>query len=77
VLTDAVVRLIPGVLGDSESAVQDSFVAGCLDHPHYTRPEIYRNWPVPEVLLSGNHAAIAKWRAEKAAEATRSKRPDL
>jgi tRNA (guanine37-N1)-methyltransferase len=77
VLTDAVVRLIPGVLGDSESAVQDSFVAGCLDHPHYTRPEIYRNWPVPEVLLSGNHAAISKWRAEKAAEATRSKRPDL
>jgi len=77
VLTDAVVRLLPGVLGDSQSAEQESFVAGCLDHPHYTRPEIYRGWPVPDVLLSGNHAAIAAWRAGKAAEATRAKRPDL
>lgn len=77
VLTDAVVRLLPGVLGDSQSAVQDSFVDGGLDHPHYTRPETYRAWPVPEILLSGNHAAIAKWRAEKAAESTRTKRPDL
>jgi len=77
VVTDAVVRLLPGVLGDSQSAEQDSFVAGSLDHPHYTRPEVYREWPVPGVLLSGNHAAIAKWRAEKAAEATRVKRPDL
>jgi tRNA (guanine37-N1)-methyltransferase len=77
VLTDAVVRLLPGVLGDSQSAEQDSFVADSLDHPHYTRPETYRNWPVPDVLLSGNHAAIKKWRAERAAEATRTKRPDL
>jgi tRNA (guanine37-N1)-methyltransferase len=77
VLTDAVVRLLPGVLGDSRSAAEDSFVAGRLDHPHYTRPEIYRGWPVPDVLLSGNHAAIARWRAERAAEATRRRRPDL
>ncbi|MEI6072173.1 MAG: tRNA (guanosine(37)-N1)-methyltransferase TrmD [Verrucomicrobiae bacterium] len=76
-VTDAVVRLLPGVLGDSQSAEQDSFVAGILDHPHYTRPEVYKGWSVPNVLLSGNHAAIAKWRAEKAAEATREKRPDL
>jgi len=77
VLTDAVVRLVPGVLGDSRSAEQDSFGAGLLDHPHYTRPEIYCGWPVPDVLLSGHHAAIAKWRAEMASEATRAKRPDL
>lgn len=77
VVTDAVVRLIPGVLGDDRSAAQDSFVEGGLDHPHYTRPESYRGWNVPEVLLSGNHGAIARWRAEQAAEATRARRPDL
>lgn len=77
VVTDAVVRLIPGVLGDTESAIQDSFVSGQLDHPHYTRPENYRGWPVPEVLLSGNHAAIEKWRRNTASEMTRKKRPDL
>lgn len=77
VVTDAVVRLIPGVLGDLESAQQESFVHGALDHPHYTRPENYRGWAVPPVLLSGNHAAIAKWRSERAAEMTRQKRPDL
>ncbi|MCX6971406.1 MAG: tRNA (guanosine(37)-N1)-methyltransferase TrmD [Verrucomicrobia bacterium] len=77
VITDAVVRLIPGVLGDIQSAQQDSFVSGQLDHPHYTRPENYRGWEVPGVLLSGNHAAIGKWRSEQAAEATRRKRPDL
>lgn len=77
VVTDAVVRLIPGVLGDLQSAVQDSFVAGGLDHPHYTRPESYRGWEVPGVLLSGNHAAIQKWRLNQSAEMTRRKRPDL
>ncbi len=77
VVTDAVVRLIPGVLGDLQSAVQDSFVGGGLDHPHYTRPENYRGWEVPGVLLSGNHAAIEKWRGEQSAEMTRRKRPDL
>ena len=77
VVTDAVVRLIPGVLGDSQSAVQESFVAGQLDHPHYTRPENYRGWAVPDILISGNHAAIEKWRREQAAKITRLKRPDL
>jgi tRNA (guanine37-N1)-methyltransferase len=77
VVTDAVVRLIPGVLGDSQSAVQESFVAGHLDHPHYTRPENYRGWAVPDILLSGNHAAIEKWRREQAATITGLKRPDL
>lgn len=77
VVADAVVRLIPGVLGDSRSAEQDSFAAGGLDCPHYTRPEVYRGWAVPDVLLSGNHAAIEKWRAETAGKATQTKRPDL
>lgn len=77
VITDAVVRLLPGVLGDSESATNDSFATGLLDHPHYTRPEEYRGWRVPDVLLSGNHAAIEGWRREAALSATRQNRPDL
>jgi tRNA (guanine37-N1)-methyltransferase len=77
VFTDAIVRLLPGVLGDAESAVQESFSTGLLDHPHYTRPENYQDWKVPDILLSGNHAAIAKWRREKAEEITRQRRPDL
>ena len=77
VVTDAVVRLIPGVLGDSDSAQQDSFSEGILDHPHYTRPAEYKGWKVPGVLLGGNHAAIEKWRHETAMEATRKRRPDL
>lgn len=77
VFTDAVVRLIPGVLGDAESAVQESFSTGRLDHPHYTRPESYEGWKVPEILLSGNHAAIAAWRREQAEATTRARRPDL
>ena len=77
VIADAVVRLIPGVLGDSQSAVQDSFVSGILDHPQYTRPETYRGWKVPDVLLSGNHAAIEAWRRTASIEITMSRRPDL
>jgi len=77
VVTDAVVRLIPGVLGDDESAAQDSFATGLLDHPHYTRPVEYRGWRVPEILLSGHHAAIESWRQEAAREATRRNRPDI
>ncbi|MFZ4776023.1 MAG: tRNA (guanosine(37)-N1)-methyltransferase TrmD [Terrimicrobiaceae bacterium] len=77
VVTDAIVRLIPGVLGDLQSAEQESFVTSRLDHPHYTRPETYRGWSVPQMLLSGNHAAIEKWRREEALAATRKKRPDL
>jgi tRNA (guanine37-N1)-methyltransferase len=77
VLIDAVVRLLPGVLGDDESAQQDSFVAGLLDWPHYTRPESYEGRKVPEVLLSGNHAAIQRWRTKQALGITWLRRPDL
>jgi len=77
VLTDAVVRLLPGVLGDSESALGDSFQDGLLDAPWYTRPAEYRGMAVPEVLTGGNHAEIARWRVEKALERTRARRPDL
>ena len=77
VLTDAIVRLIPGVLGDEESAQQDSFSTGILDHPHYTRPSEYKGWKAPDVLLGGNHAAIANWRREAALDATKRRRPDL
>ncbi|MGA9576635.1 MAG: tRNA (guanosine(37)-N1)-methyltransferase TrmD [Terrimicrobiaceae bacterium] len=77
VFADAVVRLIPGVLGDAGSAAQDSFSTGLLDHPHYTRPEDFDGWKVPEVLLSGNHAAIEAWRRQRAIELTRQRRPDL
>ena len=77
VLTDAVVRLLPGVLGDEQSATDDSFSIGSLEAPHYTRPAEFRGWKVPEVLLSGNHAEIAKWRKEQALKRTRDSRPDL
>jgi tRNA (guanine37-N1)-methyltransferase len=77
VLIDAVVRLLPGVLGDEESAQQDSFVAGLLDWPHYTRPETFEGRAVPEVLLSGNHAAILRWRTQQALGRTWQRRPDL
>jgi tRNA (guanine37-N1)-methyltransferase len=65
-LIEATARLIPGVLGDEESARQDSFVDGLLDHPHFTRPRSFRGWEVPEVLLTGNHEQIAAWRREQA-----------
>jgi tRNA (guanine37-N1)-methyltransferase len=77
VVIDAVVRLIPGVLGDGESAAQDSFGSNLLDHPHYTKPAEYRGWQVPPVLLSGDHGAIARWRAGEALRRTRERRPDL
>lgn len=77
VFVDAVVRLIPGVLGDEGSAADDSFANGLLEFPQYTRPVEYRGWRVPDILLSGNHAAIAKWRAEQSLEKTRRNRPDL
>ncbi len=77
VLSDAIARLIPGVLGDDQSAVSESFEKELLDHPHYTRPEDFNGWIVPPVLLSGNHGAIASWRAERALEATQKNRPDL
>lgn len=77
VVTDAIVRLVPGVLGDAESAVQDSFTTNLLDHPHYTRPVDFHGMTVPPVLLSGNHAAIQKWRDAEALRITTERRPDL
>jgi tRNA (guanine37-N1)-methyltransferase len=77
VITDAVVRLIPGVLGDAESACDESFSNGLLEYPQYTRPPDFRGMTVPDVLLSGNHAAIAEWRRSQAKQRTRASRPDL
>jgi len=77
VVTDAIVRLIPGVLGDEASATDDSFAHGLLEFPQYTRPVEFREWRVPDILLSGHHAQIAKWRMQKALEKTRKNRPDL
>ena len=76
-LMDAVIRQMPGVLNDDASAVQDSFVNGLLDCPHYTRPELYEEVSVPPVLLGGHHAEIEKWRRERALESTLRKRPEL
>ena len=76
-LMDAVIRQLPGVLHDDASAVEDSFVNGLLDCPHYTRPEVYEGAAVPAVLMGGHHVEIEKWRRERALEATARKRPDL
>ena len=77
VLVDAVVRLLPGVLGHEQSALDDSFSRGLLESPQYTRPAEFRSWKVPDVLLSGNHAEIERWRREQAIKRTRENRPDL
>ena len=77
VVIDSMVRQLPGVLGDAESATQDSFVNGLLDCSHYTRPEEYEGEPVPAVLLSGNHAEISRWRLKQALGRTWQRRPDL
>jgi tRNA (guanine37-N1)-methyltransferase len=77
VLVDAVVRLMPGVLGHEQSAVDDSFSRGLLEAPQYTRPAEFRGWKVPNVLLSGNHAEIERWRREQSIKRTRENRPDL
>jgi tRNA (guanine37-N1)-methyltransferase len=76
-LIDAIVRQLPGSLGDGDSAVEDSFVDGLLDCPHYTRPEEYKGVKVPEVLMSGNHAKIKQWRLKMSLQRTRDQRPDL
>lgn len=76
-LIDAIARQLPGALNDAESAAQESFATGLLDHPHYTRPEVYEGQAVPAVLLSGDHARIARWRAEQALRRTQERRPDL
>lgn len=77
VVIDAVVRLLPGVLGSEDSPLDDSHAHGLLEYPQYTRPAEYRGWPVPEVLLSGNHARIARWRREQIIRRTLERRPDL
>jgi len=77
VVIDAVLRLLPGVLGSEDSAQEDSHVHGLLEYPQYTRPADFQGWPVPEVLLSGNHAQIARWRREQIVRRTLERRPDL
>lgn len=76
-MIDAIVRQLPGSLGDGDSAIEDSFVNGLLDCPHYTRPEEYKGVKVPEVLMSGNHAKIKQWRLKMSLQRTRDQRPDL
>jgi len=77
VLLDAVVRLLPGVMGNEASGAEESFDNGLLEHPHFTRPQAFEGEPIPEVLLSGNHARIAAWRRAEAIALTRARRPDL
>jgi tRNA (guanine37-N1)-methyltransferase len=76
-LLDAAIRLLPGVMGAAESAVEESFAANLLEYPHYTRPAVWADRAVPETLTSGNHAAIAAWRQAQAARITQIRRPDL
>jgi tRNA (guanine37-N1)-methyltransferase len=77
VLTDAIVRLVPGVVSDAESVLDDSFMHGLLDAPHYTKPSDFRGLVVPDVLLSGDHARIKQWRHDQAVKKTQQRRPDL
>lgn len=77
VMLDAIVRLLPGVMGNSLSGEQESFETGLLEHPHYTRPQIFEGRSIPDVLTSGNHKAIADWRKRQSEELTRERRPDL
>ena len=76
-LIDAITRLIPGALGDPDGAWDDSHATGLLEYPHYTRPPVFRDWPVPDILVSGDHAKIARWRREQALLRTYQRRPDL
>jgi tRNA (guanine37-N1)-methyltransferase len=77
VMVDAVVRLLPGALGSGESLLYESHTGGLLEYPQYTRPEVFRGWAVPEILLSGNHEEIDKWRREQSLRRTKERRPDL
>jgi tRNA (guanine37-N1)-methyltransferase len=77
VLLDAVVRLLPGVMGNHASGAEESFEGGLLEHPQYTRPQEFEGMPIPDVLMSGNHGKIAEWRREQAERLTRERRPDL
>ena len=74
---DAAVRLLPGVMGKVQSGVEESFESGLLEYPHYTRPAEYRGWRVPDILVSGDHAKVARWRRQQALQRTRRRRPDL
>jgi tRNA (guanine37-N1)-methyltransferase len=76
-LLDAVVRLLPGVMGKEASGAEESFERGLLEHPHYTRPRVWEGREIPEILLSGDHAAIARWRHDQAKKLTAARRPDL
>jgi tRNA (guanine37-N1)-methyltransferase len=77
IIVDAVTRLLPGVLGDPDGPMDDSHAGGLLEYPHYTRPPEFRGWRVPDVLLSGDHARIARWRREQSLLRTLARRPDL
>ncbi|MBC7261605.1 MAG: hypothetical protein H5T63_06295, partial [Chloroflexi bacterium] len=77
VIVEAVTRLLPGALGDPMAPLKDSHASGLLEHPHYTRPAVFRGWAVPEVLLSGNHAEVARWRRQQSLLRTAQRRPDL
>lgn len=77
ILIDAVTRLLPGALGDPDGAMDDSHASGLLEYPHFTRPPVFRGWGVPDVLLSGNHAQITRWRREQSLQRTWKRRPDL
>jgi tRNA (guanine37-N1)-methyltransferase len=77
ILLDAIVRILPGVMGNDLSGLHESFEGGLLEHPHYTRPQIWEDREIPAVLTSGNHAAITKWQREQAEDLTRQRRPDL
>ena len=77
VITDALIRLLPGALGDPGAPLKDSHASGLLEHPHYTRPAVFRGWGIPEVLLSGHHALQARWRREMSLQRTYERRPDL
>lgn len=77
ILLDAIVRILPGVMGNALSGTHESFEGGLLEHPHYTRPQVFEGLDIPPVLTSGNHAAIERWRLEQALELTRARRPDL
>jgi tRNA (guanine37-N1)-methyltransferase len=77
VVIDAVVRLVPGVLGNDEATREESFTGGRLEYPQYTRPRVFRGWDVPEVLISGDHKEIARWRNEQSERRTKDRRPDL
>ena len=76
-MLDACIRLLPGVMGRPESGEQESFEAGALEYPHYTRPREWEGWSIPDVLLSGDHARIEAWRREQAEKITRERRPDM